>query len=92
MKNLFTISWSDIPDMCVENFKNACGRHSENWASMPLLFDIDAYIRNNMNIELAKCHASEFTDNPWTEPVCYWDNLDFEDESYYTWFILRWGE
>ena len=87
MKNIFTISWSDIPDMCVVNLVNACGY---NLATPMQNADMDVLIRKNINIELAKHHASEFTDNPWTSPIHYWDNLDFEDESHYNWFVLRW--
>lgn len=88
MKKLFTISWSDIPNTCVANLVDACGYYS---ATLMQNADMDALIRKNINIELEKFHASEFADNPWTEPIYYWDNLDFEDESYYTWFLLRWS-
>lgn len=83
---MFSISWSDIPNKCVVNLIKECGMNTYMHYD-----DMDVHVRNNMNIELAKYHTSEFTDNPVTDPIYFWWNIDFPNKSYYTMFLLRWS-
>ena len=87
--NLIHGRWSDIPDRCIVNLLKECG-----WTILPTkltIQELDVHIRTNMNIKLAQYKASEFTDNPLSEPITYWYDIDFPDESYYTMFLLRWS-
>jgi hypothetical protein len=73
----FIVKWTDISDQVCENFTRACGSRDDS-ISAEEYFD-------NMEAEFAQFKAYELYDDESLREI------EFENEAYYTWFILRWS-